>query len=452
MDKYKVYIFSKLIFIVSVFFSTTNSYAWENHSILTYLSLKNFPVVKNSPEVIVESLEDFLKAENHGLVKLLKDNELWFKKNIPYYPILPKEIEFKISNNPVSLRKRFIESIRINSFYPFILYKENFFNKQIDKKRTININKIAFYHSPMVKNKSFSLISPGDKISALEIISSASDEPDFGLDMGIWEDSETAQGKLYKLGKQPFGNPKIGVSRQVPFHVGFYHESKIIYFLAGFLKKCYPEYRFYQYLQLSKYAFSTGHPYWGWRFLGWALHYVQDLTQPFHVKATPGFSDSEDIKSYILNFSCFDKSLNKIKKTVFNQHMLIENYIFNGINFLIKHNHKKHAFIKKLSDTTKDKEYPNFNGRYLRDIVSYYTFIHSDAYAKAINQAFPEKYIFNGNYTFGETTPDIDILNITSPGFLYRNNKLNKLSENLLSMFGIYTRKIVYYVISTEKK
>lgn len=44
-----------------------------------------------------------------------------------------------------------------------------------------------------------------------------------------------------------------------------------------------------RYFKLSRQAFAEGHHYWGARFLGWSLHYVEDLTQPFHAVQLPAF-------------------------------------------------------------------------------------------------------------------------------------------------------------------
>lgn len=44
------------------------------------------------------------------------------------------------------------------------------------------------------------------------------------------------------------------------------------------------------YFQASLLAFALGEDYWGWRLLGGALHYVEDLHQPYHAgQITPGF-------------------------------------------------------------------------------------------------------------------------------------------------------------------
>ena len=57
--------------------------------------------------------------------------------------------------------------------------------------------------------------------------------------------------------------------------MGFYHEAGIVYAAGGFIKRTLPEYRMNQFLSLARFAFKTGHPYWGYRFTGWGLHFVK---------------------------------------------------------------------------------------------------------------------------------------------------------------------------------
>jgi hypothetical protein len=70
-------------------------------------------------------------------------------------------------------------------------------------------------------------------------------------------------------------------------------------------------YRAALYSKLSEGAFDTGHPYWGYRFLAWSIHYTQDVTQPWHTIFLPGTS-----------FLSFSKS--EMKKEVSALHYLTE--------------------------------------------------------------------------------------------------------------------------------
>ena len=53
-----------------------------------------------------------------------------------------------------------------------------------------------------------------------------------GMDVNLWEDSPSAWGPLYGFGKLPFGNPSLSFATQAPFHMGYYHESPLIYAAA----------------------------------------------------------------------------------------------------------------------------------------------------------------------------------------------------------------------------
>lgn len=57
----------------------------------------------------------------------------------------------------------------------------------------------------------------------------------------------------------------------------------------GYLKISFFEYlegdkSFLHFLKISKEAFKNGDEYWGYRFLAYALHYLEDLMQPYHVR------------------------------------------------------------------------------------------------------------------------------------------------------------------------
>jgi hypothetical protein len=139
-----------------------------------------------------------------------------------------------------------------------------------------------------VESPAFHRIDDHEKVAALAVFATAADEPDYGHDINLFSDNPGAVGALYGFGPQPFGDARFQYSSQAPFHMGFFHESPVVYAAAGFLERSWPDWRAYQYMGLARLAFASGHPYWGYRFLGWGLHHIQDLTQPYHAKPLPG--------------------------------------------------------------------------------------------------------------------------------------------------------------------
>jgi hypothetical protein len=266
--------------------------AWSEHPLISHPVISSMPEVRDAKTVPVESIEAFISAERNRLEKLLSEEEAWAKANLQVYPPLPDSLAFRADGSPDDIRRRFCHAIRVNPTVKFPLYLQLVPGEKSGGMTLLLPGGISFLRDTSDWSTSiFAGLKPGDRVMPLDVAVSATDEPDLlGLDIGLFEDNATAFGKIYGFGRQPFGNPNLEYGSQAPFHMGFYHESAVIYFFAGFLKKRYPEYRIHLYKRLAQLAFESGHPYWGWRFTGWGLHYLADLAQPYHATALPGVS------------------------------------------------------------------------------------------------------------------------------------------------------------------
>lgn len=218
--------------------------AWENHVLPTTLAVSNMPEISKAKKIHPESLENFLKATGSRLEKVLRQEEQWARQHVLNYP--PRCC---VRND--NSRAWFLKTIRVN---------------------------------PNIKL----LLPKAKQVSAASVFIRATDEPDDGLDIGLWADNDTDFGREYLFGNQPFGDPRLDFGSQAPFHMGFYHEWRLMYLVASDLQRTLPEYRIHLFYTLARFAFQTGHPYWGWRFAGWGAHYIQDLTQPYHTTLLPG--------------------------------------------------------------------------------------------------------------------------------------------------------------------
>ncbi|WP_434223455.1 hypothetical protein [Fervidobacterium gondwanense] len=56
------------------------------------------------------------------------------------------------------------------------------------------------------------------------------------------------------------------------------------YFKVSFFEYFEGDKSFLHFLNMSKNAFQKGDKYWGYRFLAYSLHYLEDLMQPYHVR------------------------------------------------------------------------------------------------------------------------------------------------------------------------
>lgn len=366
------------IIFLAVLYSQTG-FSWSNHSLATAIAIEKLPESKD--QVKVETLESFLIDARQDLSNLLETEETFAKRNFKNYPERPAHLAFqnpKNSQNPEIkselLKKKFIQAIRINpnsKLELFLKQKISSNNGSVQKSQILSPEKISLVpKSSSTAEHMFLKINENDLVSASAVFATASDEPDYGLDLNLWADNGSEFGKLYGFGIQPFGNPKLEFSSQIPFHIGYFHESKLLYLAASFLSRTLPEYRVHLFLTLAKYAFNKGHPYWGYRFLGWGVHYIQDLTQPYHSTVMPGASTA-----YLLWVNFLDKigqhgpKLNLIQE-VSNQHLTLESFSYNTLKDLEQTNDPHHPLLKALNNIENDTNHPDYSESYIRDIIS----------------------------------------------------------------------------------
>ncbi|MES2503529.1 MAG: phospholipase [Myxococcota bacterium] len=297
--------------------------AWENHALPTALAIQKMPEL--NANVMPEPLESFLKAQASGLLAVLNEEERWARQHVSGYPARPEPLRFTDeASDGQTLKNLFLMTIRVNPSVPLELYRQILPN-EVSSKALVPIDRISLVPNSLSKsNRRFAPLSKKNGVKAAQVFISAVDEPDYGLDLGLWADSGTPYAQSYQFGPQPFGNPKLEFSSQAPFHMGFFHEWSLMYQVAPSLLRTYPEYRIHMYYTLSRFAFQTGHPYWGWRFAGWGAHYIQDLTQPYHATLLPGVNTARLIAYGILDKLGIEGPKNHLVTRASDEHLALE--------------------------------------------------------------------------------------------------------------------------------
>lgn len=355
---------------------TSASYAWSNHFLFNHSALEALPEVRNAKNVKVETLEEFLLKEQGGLVPLMKqmeaDANLSFTKKVPQ----PEALAFA-GGDTKTIRLNFLRALRVNPKTPMGYFLQALPGQPLKGPRS-NSNTVSIFGDKSIKRVyEFYDVKPGQDVSPLEVLSTAGDEPDFGLDINLFTDNngEAAKeygfyGDDYGFGTQSFGDPKLYYGSQAPFHIGYYHESGIIYAAAGFLKRTYPRYRVHQFMSLARYAFKTGHNYWGYRFLGWGLHYVGDLTQPYHSRVLPNYGAMGMLWINIKAMVGFGKSKQEAIERISQRHTTIENYHYAMLARAYAEKKLDHPFITSLKAVERDASYGPYNDDYLVEVLA----------------------------------------------------------------------------------
>jgi hypothetical protein len=370
--------------------------AWDNHAQLSYLSLRSERWASRT--VKAESLADFVLAVEAKLPAVLARLEAASLRDIPLYAPLPPALAFTGSypatDGGRAARAAFIAAIRVNPAMPFPLYVQ----VQAGAARPARPDLAVTAADPFdnrLPNPPFQALKPGDPASALEVVASASDEPDYGMDIGLFSDNKSPVAGLYGFGVQAFGNPALPYGSQAPFHMAFAHEDPLIKAAASFTKVSLVDWRFRLYTELARFAFSEGHDYWGWRFAGWALHYLQDMAQPYHASVMPGKRAWGILGLYV-----FGSQQDKDDALVLlsNRHLIVEDYLY-GAMASWKGDLAASPLYAALAGAEPDE--PAYRDGYLFDVVSQKAFDRGRRLDALVASAFPARWVRDPSHDFG---------------------------------------------------
>ena len=158
------------------------------------------------------------------------------------------------------------------------------------------------------------------ELSPLTILTLASIDPDDGRDQDLPYTSPD---------QKWFGSPK-GSNSQAFRHIEkppFLWRHPVSTFGFPFRALGEPTRRAEIYTQASLLAFSLEEPYWGWRLLGGALHYLEDLHQPYHAgQITPELL-FRGLWSYLSWGRKNDGLMGTFAHLISNSHRFYESYV-----------------------------------------------------------------------------------------------------------------------------
>src|SRR5262249_49739702 len=155
-------------------------------------------------------------ANPAGLAAVLREEESWARKYVPNYAPRPTTLAFAPhSGTGAELRARFIDAVRINPSSRLSLFLQLPPGKDANGVPLLTEADITpLKTSEATKFDSFVSLREGEPVAPLDVIATATDEPDYGMDIGLWSDNGTVHGKRYGFGNQPFGNPAVEYSSQ----------------------------------------------------------------------------------------------------------------------------------------------------------------------------------------------------------------------------------------------
>ncbi len=429
------------------------AWSWSNHALVSYRALEKMPEVAGAAPVRAEPLDAFLKAEEKAIERLLADQETWARANIASYPPRPDALAF--SANPAraddARRLAFLMALRVSPNSKLALFLQPDPRLTAGPAKPIPFASVNFLPEQPNSTYRFQALQAGESVAPLAVVASASDEPDYGLDINLWEDSPSDWGKVYGFGKLPFGNPALYFSTQAPFHMGFYHQDWILYQAAPFLKRTLPLLRTHQYSSLAALAFRTGHAYWGWRFTGLTLHYVQDLTQPYHASLAPGDSTVRMIGANLLAMAGLPKQRDDLVVLLSNRHLALEKYQ-NQLLMAAARAQQDTALELALRKADREGSYPAWSDLYPRDVVARESYAAGEKVASAIVAAMPATFVADPAFDFGVKEAGIDLAAAMAKQDAGKRAELDRIVAELLENYGNHSRNTIRGILKAGAK
>lgn len=419
----------KLTFFLLLLCGTAPAaWGWSNHTVGSYLALQDLPALREAPQVDVETLEQFLAQQYGAVAELLEEQERFARQHFAQYP--PRPDSLKLPAVPGDhLQQAFLNALRINPQIHLAMVIQPMPGKDLPEREHLKAEQVMVEQTLSPWNRQrFIRVAHGEKVSALAVLASATDEPDYGHDINLFSDNPGEVAGRYGFGPQPFGDPRFQYSSQAPFHMGFFHENPVVYAAADFLQRSWPDWRAYQYMGLARLAFATGHPYWGYRFLGWGLHHIQDLTQPYHAKPLPGVELASMLLMEGKALAGFDSDKHAAIERVATRHMEVEKYQSAWLRRLLRAG-QAHPMLEAYVNLTEDASYPPYSVDYLREVVSAQSAEQSAAFDEAIGQ-WLETAPVTTDFSAGNQVQRED----------YNHPALNQQLFRLLGHFGAHSR------------
>lgn len=364
--------------------------AWSNHSLGSQLALQNLPELQRN--LTYEPLEAFLETQAVAIEQLLDEQEAFAREHFPDYPQRPDDLRFDAaSTSPEQRRQAFLHALRVNPEIRLAGFVQQLPGQADDARPRLKAEQVLVFRKigPWGHWRYLAL-QPGEAVNAVQVLSSAADEPDYGHDINLFSDNPGEVGAHYNFGAQPFGDARFEYSSQAPFHIGYYHEPELVFQAAPYLRRTLPHWRIYQYSGLARLALASGHDYWGYRFLGWALHYMQDLTQPYHAKTVPGFSTAELMLIALKGAAGYPEDRLAAIARVADRHTAVEEYQLQRMQQLMGE-HADSVLLQAYTGNPAGSSYPAFSVDYAQQVVAAEAYASADGFDELIGQWLARK-------------------------------------------------------------
>jgi hypothetical protein len=371
---------------------------WDNHETITRIAIA--PLGLESVMTEAKGIEAFLETNKERLAAFLEALESRLREGLPYYPPRPDTLALDQGASGEALKASFLRALRMNPTLALPLYVELPPGVPHTDRPGLPTSAVDRFEWDF-PNPPYESLAPGEAVSAMEVLTTASDEPDLSMDLGLFSDNDSPWGKEYGFGEQPYGNPRLEYGSQAPLHMAFPAEDPIIKAAAAFTGRSLVAMRVAQFTELARFAFSVGEEYWAYRFAGWAVHYIEDMEMPYHSSVMPGKGTFDLIW---LNATGSEEQISGATTILSNRHLIYETFVYGVMKRWMPGSNGSPLYAA----LAEGPEAEPWRALYEYDVIARGAYSRGPALDALIVKAFPERYVADPAFDYGADKPDFD--------------------------------------------
>jgi hypothetical protein len=216
----------------------------------------------------------------------------------------------------------------------------------------------------------------------------------------------------------------------------------LLYSVAPWARRSMVRARYYQFSTLASLALRTGHDYWGWRFTGLALYYLQNLTHPYFARLAPGES-SVALVGYHTLARLGMPALRKDRiRSISNQRVALT-----GVQAALVSSSKS-----ALQAQDQDANYPEWSNNYLSDVVSAQAAELADAAHQVLLDNLPAEWLVRPAIDLQLQDANMRLLPEMLKQDEGRRARLQVLNNEIMRNFGAHSRNAVRAIVRSGNR
>jgi hypothetical protein len=183
--------------------------------------------------------------------------------------------------------------------------------------------------------------------------------------------------------------------------------------------------------------------------MGWGLHYLADLAQPYHATALPGVSTSYAIWINTIDMIGIHSPKANAIQFVSNRHLALEKFLQITLQQAYRDKETNNPILAALQSTEK---IPPYEDTFPSAVVSKLTHDKAEETDEALEKNMPEKFVFDPNFELGDSPEREQIVEkVRAEKGQVTIDNLVMLCRDLLKPFAIYGHSYVQKILQEAK-